>query len=96
MNCVSHSYQILLGLKFVAKTLVGMVSLFIFGVVQDWYCLVDSLVTLGSRVTCTFNANTTYVAFIYMYVSLCVHTALYLFACTLVICVHVLHTCFIC
>ena len=56
--------------RFVAKILVGMVSLCIFGVVQDWYCLIGSLVILHSHVTCTFIANTSYVAFIYMYISL--------------------------
>ena len=56
--------------KIVAKLLVGMVSLCIFGVVQDWYCLIDSLVIWHSHVTCVFIANTLYVAFIYMYVSL--------------------------
>ena len=57
-------------MKFIAKVLVGMVSLCIFGVVQDWYCLVDSLVVLCSHVTCTFVANTLYVSFIYTYISL--------------------------
>ena len=56
--------------KFVAKILVGMVSLFIFGVVQDWYCLIGSLVIWHSHVTCVFIANASYMAFIYTYVSL--------------------------
>ena len=56
--------------KFVAKILVGMVSLCIFGVVQDWHCLIDSLFVWCSHVTCTFIANTLYMAFIYMYISL--------------------------
>ena len=56
--------------KFVAKIIVGMVSLCIFGVVQDWYCLKDSLVILHSCVTCVFIANTSYMALIYMYISL--------------------------
>ena len=57
-------------MKCVAKFLVGMVSLCIFGVEQDWYCLIDSLVVLCSHVTCTFIANTLYMASIYMYISL--------------------------
>ena len=38
--------------KYVAKILVGMVSLCIFGVVQDWYCLIGSLVIWHSCVHC--------------------------------------------
>ena len=56
--------------EFVAKILVGMVSLCIFGVVQDWNCLIDSLVIWRSHVTCVFIANASYMAFIYMYISL--------------------------
>ena len=55
--------------KIVAKLLVGMVSLCIFGVVQDWYCLIGSLVILCSRVTHALIANVSYMAFIYTYVS---------------------------
>ena len=47
-----------------------MVSLCIFGVVQDWYCLIGSLVIWHSHVTCVFIANVSYIAFIYIYVSL--------------------------
>ena len=56
--------------KFVANSLVGMVSLCIFVVVKDWYCLIDSLVIWHSHVACMFGANASYVAFIYTYVSL--------------------------
>ena len=81
-------------MKFVAKILVGMVSLCIFGVVQDWYCLIDSLVILHSHVTCAFIANTSYVAFIYMYISLaCLYVVfIYLYVSHMCSCiVHVLH-----
>ena len=50
--------------KFVAKILVGMLSLCIFGLVQDWYCLIYSLVIWHSCVTCVFIANASYEAFI--------------------------------
>ena len=53
--------------KIVAKLLVGMVSLCIFGVVQDWYCLIDSSVIWHSHVTCVFIPNTSYMAFIYVH-----------------------------
>ena len=56
--------------KIVAKILVGIVSLCIFCVVQDWYCLIDSLVIWHSHVTCVFIANTSHMEFFYMYVSL--------------------------
>ena len=56
--------------KIVAKILVGMVSICIFGVVQDWYCLIDSLVIWCSHVRCVFVSNASDVAFIYMYISL--------------------------
>ena len=56
--------------KFVTKILVGMGSLCIFGVVQDWYCLIGSLVIWRGHLTCVFIANTSYMAFIYMYISL--------------------------
>ena len=58
--------------KFVAKMSVGMGSLCIFGVVQDWYCLIGTLVIWHGCLTCVFIANTLYVACIYMYVSTCV------------------------
>ena len=88
--------------KYVAKLLVGMVSLYIFGVVQDWYCLLGSLVIWHGCVTYGFIANALYVAFIYMYVSLACsyvvlnysyieHTCSHV-ACTL----HPLSTSFIC
>ena len=41
-----------------------------FGVVQDWYCLIGSLVIWRGRLTCVFIANALYMAFIYMYISL--------------------------
>ena len=50
--------------------MVGMVSLCVSGVVQDWYCLIDSLVIWHSHVTCVFIANTWFMAFIYTYISL--------------------------
>ena len=71
LNLVGNSYQMFAGtVKFVAKILVGTVSLCIFGVVQDWYCLIGSLVIWCGHVSCVFIANALYVAFIYMYVSL--------------------------
>ena len=84
-------------MKFIAKSLVGMVSLCIIGVVQDWYCLIDSLVVLCSHVTCVFVANALYMAFIYTYVSLvCLYVVfIYLYVshtCSCVACVrHLLH-----
>ena len=48
--------------KFVAKNLLGMGSLCLFGVVHDWYCLIDSLVIWHSHVTCVFIANTSYIS----------------------------------
>ena len=81
--------------KVVAKISVGMDSLCIFGVVQDWYCLIGSLVIWHGHVTCVFIANALYVAFIYMYVSLAcsdvVFNYLYIEHTVLG-----LHACFIC
>ena len=88
--------------KIVAKILVGMVSLCIFGVVQDWYCLIDSLVVWCSRATCVFIANASYMASIYMYISLpCSYVEFnYLYAectCSYIVCtLHPLSTSFIC
>ena len=92
--CKSFSAKFAGTVKFVAEILVGMVSLCIFGVVQDWYCLIDSLVILCSRVTCAFIANTSYMAFIYMYISLaCSYVEfIYLYVSHTCSCiVHVLH-----
>ena len=56
--------------KFVAKILVGIGSLCIFVVVHDWNCLISSLVIQRSHLTCIFVADTLYMAFIYIYMSL--------------------------
>ena len=48
---------------------VGMVSLRIFGVMQVWHCLIGSLVILHGHVTHMLISNTSYMAFIYTYVS---------------------------
>ena len=56
-------------MKILAKILVGMVSLFIFGVVQVWYCLIGSLVIVRGCVTHVLVANASFMAFIYMYIS---------------------------
>ena len=41
-----------------------------FGVVQDWYCLIGSLVIWRGHDTCVFIVNASYAAFIYTYISL--------------------------
>ena len=59
--------------KFVAKMLMGMIwewFLCIFGVVHDWNCLIGSLVIQHGHLTCNFVAYTSYVVYIYMYISL--------------------------
>ena len=74
--------------------LLGMVSLCIFVVVQDWYCLIDSLVILHSCVACAFIANTLYVAFIYMYVRLACSYMVFIYSYISHMCsciVHMLH-----
>ena len=63
-----------------------MVSLHIFGVVQDWYCLISSLVILCSRVTCMLIANAWYMAFIYMYISLACFYMVFIYS-------YISHTC---
>ena len=71
-----------------------MVSLCIFGVVHDWYCLIDSLVILHSRVTRVFIADTSYVAFIYTYISLACSYVVFIYSYISHMCsciVHVLH-----
>ena len=65
-----------------------MVSLCIFGVVQDWYCLVDSLFTWRSLTHCMWYLFTHTLV-------LCVRTW-YLITCTLnirvgALCVHFVH-----
>ena len=72
--------------KFVAKIMVGMVPLCTFGVVQDWYCLIGSLVIWRGHVTCVFVANALYVAFIYMYISLACSYMVFIYQ-------YVRHTC---
>ena len=87
--------------KFIAKLFMGMVSLCIFGVVQDLYCLIDNLVVWRSHVTCVFIANTSYVAFIYMYISLVCSYVVFNYTyvectCSCIVCVlHPLSTSFI-
>ena len=47
--------------KYVAKLLMGMVSLCIFGAVQDWQCLIDSLVNVEwGRVALVTTDHATY------------------------------------
>ena len=87
--------------KIVAKVLVGMVSLCIFGLVQDWYSLIGSSVVWCDHVTCVFVANASYMAFIYMYIihscSYVIYNYLYIeHMCLCVVCVlHPLSTSFI-
>ena len=47
----------------------GNGSLYSFGVVQDWCCLIGSLAIQDGHLTCIFVANTLYMAFIYTYIS---------------------------
>ena len=73
-------------MKCVAQILVGIVALCIFGVVQDWYCLIGSLVILHSHVTVALIANASYVEFVYTYVSLACSYMVFIY-------LYISHTC---
>ena len=77
--------------KFVAKILEGMVSLCIFGVMKDWYHLIDSLDVLCSCVTCEFIASASYMACIYMYVSLACLYMVFIYSYISHKCLYVVH-----